>query len=231
MNRPSLEYAGLEILETLQEAYNYNRYLTDFCEKGAGETRDALDFGAGIGTFSDLVRQRGYRVRCVEADPYLAEHLREKGYETFADLADLPDESVDYAFSLNVFEHIENDRSVLRALAAKLRAGGRLMIYVPAFESLWTELDDRIHHFRRYTRASLQDLIASAGLQTEECQYADSLGYLAALAFKMIGSRDGNLSPFAVRAYDRFVMPLSIALDKIVSGFFGKNVYAICRKL
>lgn len=231
MNPPTLEYTGLDILETLREARVYNRYLTDLCAKGAGGARHALDFGAGIGTFSELIRERGYRVRCVESDAYLVECLREKGFETFTELAELRDESEDYIFSLNVFEHIEDDRSVLRALAAKLRRGGRILIYVPAFESLWSGMDDRVHHYRRYTRARLEDLVSSAGLQVEECRYADSLGYLAALVFKFFGRRDGRLSSAAVRTYDRLAMPLSIALDKIIAGSFGKNVYAICRKL
>ena len=230
MSSHGLEYTGLEILQILQEARNYNRYLADLCERAAGQTRDALDFGAGIGTFAELIRDRGFAVRCVEADAHLAERLRHNGFETFIDLSSIADSSTDYVYTLNVFEHIEDDRSVLQTLAAKLRLGGRLLVYVPAFEFLWSALDDRVQHHRRYTRTTLRDLLTSAGLQVEECRYADSLGYLAALLFKLAGNREGNLSPTAVRAYDRFAMPFSIALDKVACRFLGKNVYAICRK-
>ena len=228
--KPLLVYTGLELLQLLQEARNYNRYLADLCERAAGNARQALDFGAGIGTFADLIRQRGFAVRCVEADAHLAEHLREKGFETITDLAELADGSVDYVYTLNVFEHIEDDRSVLRSLSSKLRAGGRLLIYVPAFEFLWTGLDDHVEHHRRYTRATLCALLASAGLQVEECRYADSVGYLGALLYKIFGNREGRLSSATIRAYDRFAMPCSIVLDKITDGILGKNVYAICRK-
>lgn len=229
MNSSRLEYTGLDILQTLQEARNYNRYLTDLCQRAAGAERTALDFGAGIGTFPDLLKDRGFALRCVEPDQHLAARLREKGYETVTDLADFADGSINFAYSLNVFEHIEDDRAVLGTLAAKLRPGARLLIYVPAFASLWTELDDRVQHYRRYTRATLATLVVNAGLQLEECRYVDSLGFLATLAFKLLGNKSGSLSPTAVRTYDRVAMPLSIALDKVSSGF-GKNVYAICRK-
>lgn len=230
MTSPGLEYTGLDVLETLGAARNYNRYLTDLVEAGAADSRTAVDFGAGIGTFSELVRQRGFLVRCIEADSYLTARLRASGFETLADFAELPDESVEYVFSLNVFEHIQDDCAVLRALAAKIARGGRLMIYVPAFESLWTGLDDRLHHYRRYTSDSLRELVETAGLRVEVCRYADSLGYPAALLFKAVGNKEGKLSPRAVSAYDRFAMPLSIALDRISGRSFGKNVYAFCRK-
>ena len=230
MNPLPLEYTGLDILQTLQEATNYNRYLADLCEKGAGKTRTALDFGAWIGTFSGLMRKRGFALQCVEADAHLAELLRGNGFETVPDLADLPDDSVDYIYTLNVFEHIEDDRAILRSLVAKLRPGGRLFIYVPAFGFLWTGLDDRVRHHRRYTRTTLRVLLANEGLIVEHCRYADSLGYFATLLFKMIDRREGHLSSAAVRAYDRFAMPLSITLDKIACRFVGKNVYALCRK-
>ena len=230
MSSPHLEYTGLDILETLQEARNYNRYLTDLCQRAAGPTRAALDFGAGIGTFADLVRARGFAVRCVEADAHLAEYLTNKGFETFIDLANVADGSIAYVYTLNVFEHIKDDRSVLQTLAAKLQPGGRLLIYVPAFECLWSGLDDRVQHHRRYTRATLGALLESAGLQIQECRYADSLGYLAAFLFKLAGNKEGNLSPTAVRVYDRLAVPLSIALDRFTHLVFGKNVYAICQK-
>ncbi len=56
MTPPSLEYTGLDVLETLGAARNYNRYLTDLVEAGAADARTAVDFGAGIGTFSELIR-------------------------------------------------------------------------------------------------------------------------------------------------------------------------------
>ncbi len=118
----------------------------------------------------------------------------------------------------------------LQALAAKIRSGGRLLIYVPAFESLWTGLDDRLHHYRRYTSDSLRELVEHAGFRVERCRYADSLGYLAALIFKVIGNKEGKLSPLAVNAYDCLAIPVSIILDRISGGFLGKNVYAICTK-
>lgn len=230
MIRRGLEYTGLEILATLQEARNYNRYLADLCVQAAGSTRTAWDFGAGIGTFAQLVRERGFEVHCVEADAYLCDRLAADGFDAVRTLSEIPETLAEFVFTLNVFEHIADDCAVLRELTGKLRSGGRCLIYVPAFEVLWSALDDRVEHHRRYTRASLSALIAQAGLKVERCRYADVLGFVGVLLFKWLGNRNGDLSPAAVRKYDRWIIPLSLALDKICFPFFGKNVYAICRK-
>jgi len=231
MKSAALEYEGVDVLEALEEARNYNRYLTALVVRCAGSVRCVLDFGAGIGTFSALVRDRGFHVRCLEVDERLAVILRSKGFETATDPGELLDESLDFIFTLNVFEHIENDAQVMRILANKLRMGGQLLAYVPALESLWTALDDRVRHYRRYTRASLTGLVESAGLEPIECRYADSLGCLAAWAFKLFGNKEGKLSSGAVRLYDRFVIPFSIVLDVVSRGFIGKNVYVLSKKI
>ena len=66
---------------------------------------------------------------------------------------------MDFVFSSNVMEHLEDDVEVLRQLHDKLRSGGHLALSVPAFPALWTSLDDRVGHFRRYTVTSIQQAL------------------------------------------------------------------------
>jgi SAM-dependent methyltransferase len=230
MNDRSSDYTGVPILRVLERAKNYNAYLLDLIERGAGDSRHALDFGAGVGTFSKLLRQRGFDVSCVEKDEFLAQELRSAGLSTARDLAEIEAASLEFIFSLNVFEHIPDDALVVRALYDKLRVGGRLFIYVPAFDCLWTSLDDRVRHYRRYTIRRLVRLVRSVRLRVVECRYADSLGFIAALLFKIIGDKHGDLDPRQVDAYDKIVMPISRRLDWITSSFIGKNVHVTCMK-
>lgn len=230
MDDVPLQYTGLDILKALEAAENYNSLLLRLVTRGAGENLSALDFGAGIGTFSKLLRNKGFDVSCVEQDEHLARKLTGTGFHTLTTLDTIDNESLAYVFSLNVFEHIADDRSVLRALAQKLKRGGRLLIYVPAFERLRTTLDDKVGHHRRYTKSSLRQLAQSAGLRVLESRYVDCLGYAAALVFKVLGNRQGDLSPAAIRIYDRYVIPVSRRLDYFSGTLFGKNVYVFCRK-
>ena len=126
-------------------------------ESSQGRSR-MLDFGAGTGTFAKLLRTKGIDVVCVEPDTHLAEGLIRDGFLTFNDLSDVPDGSFEFILTLNVLEHVEDDRTSFRQLASKLAKGGRLLVYVPAFQILWTTLDERLKHYRRYRRAGLERL-------------------------------------------------------------------------
>jgi hypothetical protein len=55
----------------------------------------------------------------------------------------------------------------------------------------------------------------------------DSLGFFAALGFKIFGNKNGHLSARAVSLYDQRVVPLSRLLDLVMGRLFGKNVYLI----
>src|SRR3954447_24539591 len=114
------QYSGVDILEALECARNYNDYLTRLiCE--STDSKELVDFGAGIGTFSKRLRTAGYQVKCIEPDPLQKEKLEEEGFETFVSITSVQDDSVSFIFSLNVFEHIEHDNIALREVRQKLK--------------------------------------------------------------------------------------------------------------
>ena len=230
MTAPQLSYAGVDILETLEGATNYNSLLLGLIRESSQGRSRMLDFGAGTGTFAKLLRTKGIEVVCVEPDAQLAERLIRDGFLTFSDLKHVPDASFEFIFTLNVLEHFNDDWSSFRQLASKLAKDGRLLIYVPAFQILWTTLDQRLRHYRRYRRAGLERLAQSAGLCVCKTRYVDSLGFFAALGFKIFGNKNGHLSARAVSLYDRCVVPLSRWLDLLVGRLFGKNVYLIASR-
>jgi SAM-dependent methyltransferase len=230
MSVPGLSYTGIDVLQTLEGATNYNALLVDLIlESSQGRSR-MLDFGAGTGTFAKLLRTKGIDVVCVEPDMHLAERLIRDGFLTFSDLNDVPDGSFEFILTLNVLEHVEDDWTSFRRLASKLAKGGRLLVYVPAFQILWTTLDERLKHYRRYRRVGLERLARSAGLGVCKTRYVDSLGFFAALGFKVFGNKNGHLSARAVSLYDRCVVPVSSLLDILFGRLLGKNIYLIASK-
>ncbi len=135
-----------------------------------------------------------------------------------------------YLYTLNVLEHIENDAEALRAIFHALRPGGRCLIYVPAFPILYSSFDRRLGHFRRYRRRSLAALVRSQGFAIEEATYKDSIGFAAALVFRLVAKPDGSVSEAAISIFDRFLFPLSAELDRIMGRICGKNVLICARK-
>lgn len=217
-------YVGVDNLEAMQEAVNYNAFLAREVAREALPGRTIVDFGAGVGTFARPVAAAGHRVICVESDGHLTDRLRADGLMTVADIGALPDASVDYLYSLNVLEHIEDDGAIVRAWFAKLKPGAPLLLYVPAFMVLYSEMDRRIGHFRRYRRLPLKRLLEDAGFQVHTAVYVDSGGFFASLLFKVIDKSGGVLNPRTVRLYDRVFFPISRLLDRVVGLWFGKNV-------
>ena len=196
----------------------------------ASASKQLVDFGAGCGTFAKSLRDSGCRVICIEPDPFQRQRLIAQGFEAFTTIDSLPDDSVSLLFSLNVFEHIEDDQQAMRQVYQKLQPGGVLLVYVPAFDCLWSSLDDKVCHYRRYTKTTLRRLAEGANLVVEKVQYADSLGFLAALVFRLLRKSPKALTPASISFYDRWVFPTSRALDVLFHRFFGKNVFVICRK-
>jgi putative flippase GtrA/SAM-dependent methyltransferase len=223
-------YQGTDNLEVMAEARNYNAFLVDLVlEHGHGVAR-AVDFGAGIGTFAGMVRDRGLDVLCVEPDRRQCDVIRSGGMAAVTDLESLPDGSVRYIYSLNVLEHIADDAAALRLLARKLAPGGRLLLYVPAFQSLYSSMDRKVGHHRRYRRAPLVAMVEAAGLRVRASSYADPLGFVATLAYILVGPGSGDLDRRSVVAFDRWIFPVSRMLDRAFGRVIGKNVYVVAEK-
>lgn len=223
-------YTGVDNLEVMREAENYNRYLLGLIGRHGTPGQRVLDFGAGSGTFAAPSRAAGLDVTAVEPDDRLRTLLDAAGIPAFAAAADLPDAGFDYAYSLNVLEHITDDVAALRTVLTKLTPGGRLLIYVPAFPILFTSMDAKVGHVRRYTRATLCRSVAAAGFEIEDVRYADSLGFLATLLFKLIDNGRGDVNRPLLKLYDRVAFPVSRALDAVTWRWFGKNLVIVAQR-
>ncbi|MQY22031.1 class I SAM-dependent methyltransferase [Nocardia macrotermitis] len=231
MTTSDFAYTGCDNLEAMAEAVNYNTFLVDTVDRhldpDASEVR-VLDFGAGSGTYADLLAERRITPECLEPDEDLREILRAKGYRVVD--PDRDGERYGLIYTFNVLEHIKNDQAASEQLAALLRPGGTLVVYVPALEMLFTAMDTKVGHYRRYRRTQLNRILRNAGLDIVESRYCDPLGFFATLAYKALGPDDGTLNPRSLKLYDRALFPVSRALQLLTSKFFGKNVLVVATK-
>ena len=227
---PPSPYTGVDNLEVMREAENYNRYLQSLVATHAGDARRIIDFGAGNGMFAIPCAAAGFDVTAVEPDDRLRASVVAAGIAAVPDAAALPNDSFEYAYTLNVLEHIDADVDALRTLSAKLVPGGRLLVYVPAFPVLFTSMDAKVGHVRRYTRATLRTALAAAGFEIRTLRYADSLGFPASLLFKAFDNGRGDVNRAMLRLYDRLAFPVSRALDRLTHRWFGKNLLALAVK-
>jgi ubiquinone/menaquinone biosynthesis C-methylase UbiE len=131
-----------------------------------------LDLGAGYGDFINAVRAR--RRLAVDVWPGMLSHL-DKGVEGLVTevtrLDAVADESVDYVFSSNCFEHISQEDLVrcLGQLKRKMKPGARLTIVQPNFKYSFRQYFDDYTHISIYTAQSLSDLLVANGFQVDRC--------------------------------------------------------------
>jgi SAM-dependent methyltransferase len=226
-------YTGVDNLEAMTEAVKYNRFLIDQVVAVAGRPRAGLrilDFGSGTGTYAAALRDDGYDMTCVEIDADLRDRLAEQGLTAYPTLDDLPGDGFPVACTFNVLEHIDDHRSALVGLFGAVRPGGTLVVYVPAFPVLYSSMDHKVGHFRRYRRADLVRLVSGAGFRVRRCTHVDSLGFFAALAYRAVGDPDGGLDPRSVRLYDRYAFPVSRVVDRVTGRLFGKNLLLVAER-
>jgi len=90
-----------------------------------------------------------------------------------------------------VVEHVDDDVGLLREARRRLVPGGRVLIAVPAFPSLWSTHDEVLHHRRRYTRATLRRALQEAGFHIEHLTHFNMLLFPVAVLRRIAGTVTG----------------------------------------
>jgi SAM-dependent methyltransferase len=222
-------YTGTDNLEVMKDAKNYNNFIEKLIVDAApSKSRmNVFDFGAGSGQFSGIWSKPKYfdvEFAAIELDEKLQRLLAKRNVRV-TDLDKIQKTSADFIYSINVLEHIENDIDCLIELHSKLKDGGKVFIYVPAFKCLWTDMDDLVGHVRRYKKGELREKLSLAQFHIESIQYHDCAGFFAALAVRYLASGKVQLSRNKIVIFDRIIFPLSRFFDAMGVGYlFGKNI-------
>jgi SAM-dependent methyltransferase len=229
-------YIGGE-LELFFLATNWKRYIKAEVRKYL--IGDVLEVGAGIGgTTAALHDGTTRRWVCLEPDAGHAKRLRAliaKRWNpdttsvivgSLPSLAERP--SFDCVLYVDVLEHIQDDRHQIEAAARLVRAGGHIVVLCPAHQWLFSAFDRSIGHLRRYDKQQLRSLMPS-GWMEKKIVYLDSIGVLLALG-NVLALQQSMPSRLQIAIWDRFCVPLSRVVDRILLGKFGKSVLAVWRK-
>lgn len=229
MNR-TYAYSAQDNLETMADAVNYNRYQRDFilAEIHRLGAKKVLDFGAGIGTYTDLVSAKGHSVECVELDPDQSKILKNKGYKVYSDIRNSKTK-YDVIFSLNVLEHIKDDAAALTSLKNALADTGAIVVFVPAFQLVFSNLDVKAEHYRRYRIKDMRRLADKTNLKIRSIKYCDPVGFFGALFYRLTGA-SGKLTRGSVLFFDKILFPISVFVEPLFRKILGKNILVIFEK-
>jgi SAM-dependent methyltransferase len=224
-----------ETLHNLDGADNYADWIHSLLAPHLGAR--VLEVGAGHGILTGRMAESA-EVTATDISPRCAAVLRQR-YDAHPNVRVLEGDiaaatavnggkGYDSAVVVNVLEHIEDDDQALRALAEGVRPGGAVLLWVPAFEFLYSRFDKEVGHFRRYTRRDLVSKARRAGLEPVAVRYVNSVG---ALGWWLVAKRLGRrpTEGWSVRAYDKAVIPLlrRYEPEKVP---FGQSLFAVLRR-
>ena len=215
-----VEYNGADNLAMMSHAVNYNSGLYQWVARDVRPGEAVLDFGAGNGEYAN--RFPIGSIDAAEIDPDLLPLIKQPVYTDISQLA----KTYDLIYTINVLEHIEHHDAIVKELYKKLKPGGRIKVFVPARQEIFSNMDEHVGHYRRYDKKLVCQILEAAGLQVTYCRYYDFAGYFISLLYKWLG-KDGRITKESIIFYDRAVFPVSRLFDKITTGrIIGKNVIA-----
>ncbi len=134
------------------------------------DTKRFLDFGGGTGFWLEALAKRHPEIElfgsdlAVESLHNMKRRLGDRAQIFHTDADHLPFEGhFDLIGSFDVVEHIDDDVGVIEQFRLALRDGGGIMLTVPQHMSLWSVLDDKTGHKRRYVGDELARKVRQAG--------------------------------------------------------------------
>jgi len=164
----------------------------DFCDIGGGNGFQARSIQGHFPEKRVALVEPGYQ-GCLNAVERGLQHVYNAAFQEFP----FQDYEVGGVGLFDVVEHVEDDESFVRELAAHLKKGARLYVTVPAYRWLWSDTDDYSRHQRRYGRRALETLAARTGMGLVYVTHFFSFlpvptFFMRALPYRLRGRRDDS---------------------------------------
>ena len=239
-----LTKTGFETMSSgLSSAKNYFLWQFNLIKPYLGNT--VLECGTGNGILTkQLLKTNAKKICSIDLDRFcldqLANTIKDKRLQLKqCDLAkpdwykQFPHETFDTAIMFNVLEHLRNDLQTLEQLAVCIKPKGKLLLFIPAFQSLFGGMDKAAGHFRRYNRTAIIQLLNQAGFNEIKAEYVNPLGFFGWFVTNRICKvKDLNATMVnsQISIYDKYLIPLSNALQPLTKFALGQSIYVVATK-
>jgi len=155
-----------------------------------GSNASILEIGCGTGANLSLLKEFG-TVFAAEMDDFSRNYTQEHSniaveYGELPDIIPFVDKNFDLICMFDVLEHVEFDAAALQALLPRLSKNGRILLTVPATKWLFGNHDKMFHHFRRYSRRELKEIIHGSGLRLSKISYFNTFLFPLAVLARLI---------------------------------------------
>jgi SAM-dependent methyltransferase len=152
------------------------RYLLDVLRNAPKESK-ILDIGCSSGIFLKDLEGLGFKrehLYGIDISEKAIENCKNNGIQN-AFVMDAQNisltENFDIIVASDCLEHLENDTKAIRNWYGLLKTGGAIYVFVPAFQSLWSNHDEVNMHFRRYSSKELRGKLVNEKLTIQKASY------------------------------------------------------------
>ena len=233
-----IDKEGWETLDAIAEADKFNEWMYQTIRPYC--SGKILEIGSGIGNISRFFIESGANIILSDIRPSYCEVLKKKFPAAKAvielDLTNPSFEtnykqhlgSYDSVFALNVVEHIKDDALAIRNCYKLLKAGGNLVILVPAYAKLYNRFDRELEHFRRYTAKGLNEILTREKFEIRHSQYFNFMGIPGWYVSGKL-QKNKTIPKSQMSLYNKFV-PVFKLIDKLLFNKAGLSVISVATK-
>ncbi len=236
------EYAEMAKME---EVYWWHRGRIKIVQKQldintSSTDNDILNIGCGTGGTVGLLSRYG-EVYNVDVSEEAINFCKQKGLRNVRGYNGkrLPykDKRFDLVIALDVLEHIELDYEALVEWLRVLKPGGKLVMTVPAYQWLWSEHDERLHHQRRYTASQVHMLVSRSGYVMKKRSYAIVFSFPLIVLHRLLSSITGRkressyvMLPGAINTLFTWLLYLEAWMLRYLNFPFGTSIVVVAEK-
>lgn len=174
-----------EVLEIARSAQNYRKWICRLTFPFLGD--NAIELGSGLGDHAtEWLKMGSKRITLLERSAIRVDALR----RLFANDARVEVQEVDsdnkigldessYScfISLNVLEHLNDDKAIFDTAYRVLQDDGVFVAFVPAHNFLFSRFNKNIGHLRRYSKNLMRNRMIDAGFEVEEIRSVNFAGW------------------------------------------------------
>ena len=149
-----------------------------------------LDIGCASGALiRDLIRNGYSDVCAVDISSEAVKLCKSSGLKNVhrmdASAMDFKDGEFDVIIASDILEHIKDDLHALKQWQRILKREGRLIVFVPTFDFLWSDHDTLNRHYRRYSKKRLVSVVRKAGFKIKRNSYWNFTLFLPIAIFRL----------------------------------------------
>ena len=137
-----------------------------------------MDWGCGTGANFKILKKFGTALG-VDASKTAINECKSKGINNVLLINSMdtfqPIKPFDLFTSFDVLEHIQDDNKFLYGIHKFIKKDSFVLVTVPAYQFLWSSLDEVLGHKRRYNRSELISKFEHKGFNVLKASYFNTI--------------------------------------------------------